>query len=90
MTTLSTKPATLNARHTTGPRATASTNYEACRHPLPGPGCSYHITSSPGTYTFGDDGYSLSWHAPGTLPHIGLDLRPAMIAPWLLGCPGTA
>src|SRR5262245_47343112 len=43
----------------------------------------------PGTYTSADDGHSLSWHDPDTLAHIGLDLRPAMVAPWLLGCPGT-
>lgn len=57
--------------------------------PLAGPGPQLPRHVVPGTYTFADDGHSLSWHDPGTLAYIGLDLCLPVAAPWLPGCPGT-
>lgn len=93
MTTLSTKPATLNARHTTGPgplpTGTTQQELRSVSAPLAGRRQQLPRHVVPGTCTSADDGHSLSWHAPDTLAHIGLDLCPPMAAPWLLGCPGT-
>ena len=70
--------------------ATASEDHGSCR-PLP-PGSwarLTHIASCPGIYTFADDGYSLSRLWPRRAWRGGLDLCTPMVAPCLLGCPGT-